>query len=209
MNRLLDRLSSWQAILAISFIGLFSATTVRHCQRAYAAVSTTANVAPAPERLLVPQPPHLSAIYVQRHEDPFQHVARRALSGQYGRLRDWQKRGYEAGLRQGVTATTRLVLTQYNGDEPSGHVDGYGQPCDPGRGNPIRVAASNRIKRGSWIWTEATGLREVRDCGSHANDGRAARLHGIWVDSWFRHARDAREAGIDGWVPTIGAVIPQ
>ena len=92
-------------------------------------------------------------------------------------------------------------MTQYNGDEASGHKDGRGIPCT------LRTAASNRITRDTCIWTEASGLRQILDSGSHANDGRAAGMGGTWVDAWFAHERDARRAGIDGWTPMAGAVI--
>lgn len=133
--------------------------------------------------------------------DPFQQAATRALRGDYGELADWQWRGYRLGLQRGATASRVLILTQYNGDEPSGKVDGRGLPCT------LRVAASNHIPRYAYIWTERSGIRQVLDCGSHANDARAAGLGGTWVDVWFRHARDARRAGVSGWRPNRGAVI--
>ena len=134
-------------------------------------------------------------------EDPFQRTATKALRGDYGKLQRWQREGYSRGLRDGVTASRTLVLTQYNGREASGKRDRHGNPCT------MRTCASNRIPQHSWIWTERTGLRQVRDCGARSNDRRARRLGGTWVDIWFPTASHAREAGVDGWRPVRGAVI--
>jgi len=133
--------------------------------------------------------------------DPFQRTAVRALRGDYGRLQQWQRDGYTQGLATGATASRILVLTQYNGDEPDGKHDRRGRDCS------LRTAASNRIAENAWVWTELSGIRQVRDCGAHSNDHRAACIGGTWVDIWFRHARDARRAGIEGWTPQAGAVI--
>jgi hypothetical protein len=133
--------------------------------------------------------------------DPFQRCATKALRGDYGRLSGWQRAGYTAGLQQGVTVSRCLVLTQFNGREASGKIDGRGRACT------MRTAASNRIPQFSFIWTERTGLRQVLDTGAHSNDWRASGLGGTWVDIWYPTARHAREAGIDGWRPVRGAVV--
>lgn len=134
-------------------------------------------------------------------EDPFQRTATKALRGDYGKLQRWQHEGYSRGLRAGVTTSRTLVLTQYNGREASGKRDRRGNPCT------MRTCASNRIRQYAWVWTERTGLRQVLDTGALSNDRRARRLGGTWVDVWFPTARHAREAGVDGWRPTKGAVI--
>lgn len=134
-------------------------------------------------------------------EDPFQRTATKALRGEYGKLARWQHEGYSRGLAEGVTASRTLVLTQYNGREASGKIDGHKKPCT------MRTCASNRIRQYAWVWTERTGLRQVLDTGALSNDRRARRLGGTWVDVWFPTARHAREAGVDGWRPTKGAVI--
>ena len=133
--------------------------------------------------------------------DRFQRQATLALRGDFGPLRPWQREAYEAGLRWGVRATTPLIVTQYNGKEKSGKVDGSGVPCT------LRTAASNKIRRNTYIWTEETGVRQVLDSGSHANDGKAAGLGGTWVDAWYPTAGAAARAGINGWTPLAGAVI--
>lgn len=142
--------------------------------------------------------------------DPFTVCARDALRGCYGPLQDWQHQAYARGLAQGVTAEQAFVMTQYNGDEPDGKVDGRGLPCT------LRVAASNRIPRYRYIWTEASGVRQILDCGSRRNDMRVRKLaetHGwpanaVWVDVWWPTARHARQKGFDGWKLQMGAVIP-
>ncbi len=136
--------------------------------------------------------------------DPFQRAATKALRGDYGPLASWQHAAYATGLQLGLTACWPLVLTQYNRAEGrSGQVDRYGRPCDP------RTAASNLIPPGYAIWTPESGLRRIRDCGARRNDLVAAKRGGIWVDVWFHSAAAAQRAGVDGWLPTRGAVIPQ
>lgn len=133
--------------------------------------------------------------------DPFQRTATKALRGDYGKLQRWQHEGYSRGLRDGVTASRTLVLTQYNGREASGKRDRHGNPCT------LRTCASNLIPENSYIWTERTGLRQVLDTGARSNDGIARRKGGIWCDIWYPTASHAREAGVDGWRPVRGAVI--
>jgi 3D (Asp-Asp-Asp) domain-containing protein len=133
--------------------------------------------------------------------DPFQCAAVRALRGDYGKLAPWQRAGYAAGLQQGVTVSRCLVLTQFNGREASGKRDRRGRACT------MRTAASNIIPENSYIWTEGTGLRQVRDTGASSNDRKARGIGGTWCDIWYPTARHARRAGIDGWKPVRGAVI--
>ena len=102
--------------------------------------------------------------------DPFQRTATKALRGDYGKLQRWQHEGYSRGLAEGVTASRTLVLTQYNGREASGKIDGHKKPCT------MRTCASNRIRQYAWVWTERTGLRQVLDTGALSNDRRARRL---------------------------------
>ena len=134
-------------------------------------------------------------------EDPFQRTATKALRGDYGKLQRWQHEGYSRGLRAGVTTSRTLVLTQYNGREASGKIDRRGRACT------MRTAASNLIPENSWVWTRRSGLRQVLDSGARSNDAYARRLGGTWVDVWYPTAQHAREAGVDGWRPTPGAVI--
>jgi hypothetical protein len=125
--------------------------------------------------------------------------ARKALEGRYGNLADWQREGYTEGLREHRAQV--LVLTAYLGTEASGKRDCRGRRCT------LRTAASNRIAQGAWVWTERTGIRQVRDRGGRGNDRRAARMGGTWVDVWYPTGRAARAAGVDGWVRTAGAVM--
>lgn len=133
--------------------------------------------------------------------DPAQRAATKALMGMSGTLQPWQRQGYSTILATGATASQALVLTAYYGTEPDGGRDRYGRPCTQ------RTAASNRLPRGAYVWTERSNLRQVLDCGAHSNDRKAARIGGTWVDVWHATPRAARAAGIDGWVPTRGAVV--
>jgi len=141
----------------------------------------------------------------QCETDPFRRCALKALAGEFGDLHEWQRLAYAAGLLQGCTASWPLVLTQYNpGEGRQGQVDRYGRKCT------MRTAASNLLPRYSYVWTELSGMRQVLDCGSRANDPKARRIGGaraIWVDVWMPSARAARVAGIDGWTLCKGTVI--
>lgn len=134
-------------------------------------------------------------------DDPAQRAAVKALRGDHGKLTPWQDEGYKLIMTTGARADRTLVLTAYYGTEPDGRRDRYGNPCT------YRTCASNRLPRHAYVWTESTNLRQVLDCGARSNDRRAARLGGTWVDVWYRSARHARAAGIDGWVPVRGAVV--
>ena len=134
-------------------------------------------------------------------DDPAQRAATKALRGDHGDLTPWQATGYRLILTSGANADRTLVLTAYYGTEPDGRRDRYGNPCT------YRTCAANRLPRHAYVWTERTNLRQVLDCGARSNDRRAARLGGTWVDVWYRSARHARAAGIDGWVPVRGAVV--
>jgi len=132
--------------------------------------------------------------------DPFQRTATKALRGDFGKLQAWQEAGYKRGLEQGVTASTSIWLTAYYGTEGRmGQVDSRGNRCT------YRTCASNKVKRGSYIWTKY-GLRQVLDCGAKFNDGIARRKGAsLWVDYWYpsaRHATFGDNAGV-----TMAAVI--
>lgn len=128
-------------------------------------------------------------------KDPGQRVAAKALAGRYGHLSDWHRTGYRAILHHGKPA--RLVLTGYYGTEGSGRTDAHGNRCT------LHTAASNKLPQGTWLWTEASGLRRVSDTGSHSNDRRAARKGGTWVDIWWPRPSAAR---VDGWTAVRGTV---
>lgn len=158
-------------------------------------------------RMAPPAPPELP-------EDPFQRTAVRALGGEFGTLETWQANGYARGLKLGVTASQALVLTQYNYHEPDGKIDRRGRACS------LRTCAVSRARwrtmENDWIWTPK-GIRQVRDSGANSNERHenfraAVRKHGlaspIWCDYWYKSGSHARRAGVDGWVGTIGAVIP-
>lgn len=144
-----------------------------------------------------------------QHTDSLQTCARKALCGYYGPLKDWQRDAYELVIRKGITVDRYFVLTQYNGQEPDGKVDARGVKCT------VRVAASNKLPRYVYIWTAASGVRQVLDCGSHRNDVIVRRLirergwpeDAVWVDIWWPTAAEARRKGFDGWKLYAGAVI--
>ena len=118
--------------------------------------------------------------------DPFQRCAIRALRGDFGKLAEWQRRGYARGLALGVTCNTRVWLTGYYATEGrQGQTDRRGRPCTR------RTAAANLVSENAWVWCEAAAeLRQVRDCGAHRNDAVARRKGArLWIDYWYRYPR--------------------
>ena len=111
--------------------------------------------------------------------DPCQATARAALAGHYGKLAPWQVAGYTLILDRKPIAQGHLLLTHYYPWEPDGKIDCRGRLCT------LRTAACNRLPQGTFIWTDAEGLREVRDTGSHRNDTVAARAGKLWADYWW------------------------
>ena len=118
--------------------------------------------------------------------DPFQRVAIKALRGDYGQLRPWQKAGYASGLAQGVTVQGTAWVTSYYPAE------GFrrGKATRSGIGVSERSAAVTRDtwyqRRGQWVWTQSYGIRVVEDTGANFNRA-AAHKHGasIWLDYWW------------------------
>jgi len=144
--------------------------------------------------------------------DPFQRTAYQVVVlGMYDAA-PWQLAAYKRGMAQGVTASRVFVTTQYNGNEADGKHDRYGNRCT------LRTAASNKLPKRAFIWTDDSGMRQVLDCGSTGNDYFVAhppkRYRGmwppetaVWVDVWWRTASEAHRMGFDGWRPRQGAVI--
>jgi len=124
-------------------------------------------------------------------EDPLQRCATKALRGDYGPLKPWQRDGYAAALAQGTTVQGRAWVTSYYPAE------GFprGQHCRSGIGVSERSAAVRSCDwtkhRGQWVWTAAYGIRVVEDTGANSNH-RAALRHGadLWLDYWFPRARN-------------------
>jgi hypothetical protein len=115
-------------------------------------------------------------------QDPFQHVANKALNGEYGVLKDWQFDGYTLGLARGTKADTTVWLTCYYATEGrDGQIDRRGRKCT------MRTAAATSIKENAYVWCWPPGeLRQIRDTGSRRND-RVARRKGAdrWIDYWY------------------------
>lgn len=116
--------------------------------------------------------------------DPFTTCATRALAGEFGPLKPWQRAAYERGLVH--AHKDRVWLTQYG-------------PWDPGRykGAPYHIAA-NVLPRESVVWLEKPGqLRVVTNCGAAYND-RVARAD---PSEWVRlpKGKKVKGKGCDYW----------
>jgi len=76
----------------------------------------------------------------------------------------------------------RVWATTYYPEEgfPRGARTASGYGCSE------RVAAANLIPRYAFVWTPATGIRQVLDTGARRNDAIAQRRYGaeFWVDFW-------------------------
>jgi len=131
-------------------------------------------------------------------KDPFQRTAIRALRGDFGKLQEWQREGYQRGLDQGATATYRFHATYYK-------LQGHGRSEEP---VSTRMAASNRLPQWSWVWLPNVGIRQVLDTGAKWNDTLADRAGcDSWCDLWFPCTAAAHRAGVTGRCAVTGAVI--
>ena len=158
------------------------------------------------------------------YSNRFARTAVKALRGDYGKLHDWQREGYERGLKLGIPGDLRLILTQYNYNEPDGKRDRYGRDimghyrkyglrhCALAK----RLVANHGPMENGWVWTERYGIRQVLDCGANSNEShkefRKARHDAgwedaTWCDYWFTSGGAARRAGLDDWQPNRGAII--
>jgi len=126
----------------------------------------------------------------------------RAISGEFGDLEPWQERAYKLAIVGNYRATKRIYATCYYGTEWDGKTDRRGRRCT------MRTCAANTIRENGYVWSEASGMRQVRDCGSTRND-RAARRAGAdhWVDFWYPTAGAASRSGAGGCAVKVGAVI--
>ena len=119
-------------------------------------------------------------------QDPFLRCATKALRGDYGKLKPWQRRGYAYGLKHRVTCWGKAWTTSYYPAE------GFyrGKPTRSGIGVSERSAAicssKWRTHRGRYVWTQAYGIRVIEDTGAD-NNQRVARRKGcrLWLDYWY------------------------
>lgn len=113
--------------------------------------------------------------------DPLQRVAAKALRGDYGKLENWQRVGYEQALKYGGVKR-KIWLTSYYTEEgfPRGATcRWWGEGCSE------RVAAANELPGFAFIWIPEVGLRQVLDTGARSNDSVARRKGAHhWVDIW-------------------------
>ena len=123
-------------------------------------------------------------------EDAFQRCATKALRGDYGTLEEWQRVGYTQALAHTPVKRLAWVTSYY----PS---EGFprGQGTRWGYGVNERCAAANELPGFSFVWTPATGIRQVLDTGADSNDRRARSREGAshWCDFW-----EARKGSLFG-----------
>lgn len=111
----------------------------------------------------------------------FRIAADKALRGDFGPLRPWQRRAYERGLRSCHADLVRMTVY--------GPWEGYdrNEGCAYGLGCNETVAASNTLPGLSVIWVPYPAhLRAIGDTGAAWNDP-TAREEGCryWVDLWI------------------------
>jgi hypothetical protein len=114
--------------------------------------------------------------------DPFRRCARKALAGEYGALKPWQRTAYERGLRAGLTAARGAKRTTYC-PRCSGRTCADGSPVRRGV-----VSASRNVPMHSLVWLATDGLLLVTDRGG-------------WVKVGGRFTRAGESANFDVWKP--------
>jgi hypothetical protein len=107
--------------------------------------------------------------------------ATKALRGDFGKLAEWQRKGYTMALT-GQHNVKRAWLTTYYPQEGFAR----GQGCRWGIGTSERVAAANRLPARTYLWiSNPPHLRQIWDTGAHSNDHVAERRGAdLWVDLW-------------------------
>ncbi len=122
--------------------------------------------------------------------DPLQRCAAKVERGDFdATLKPWQRDAYRLAVERGATVSGQAWVTCYGPNEGrQGRVTASGTPVSN------RVAAANKIKRGSYVWIAQTRgggatMRQILDCGSKRND-RIARDKGarLWIDLWVPRA---------------------
>ena len=112
----------------------------------------------------------------------FAATAIKALRGDFGPLRPWQRHAYQRGLQYGVR-TDRVRLTVY------GPWEGYdrGEGCAYGYGCSESVAASNHLPGRTVIWVPRPAhLRVIGATGAPWDDEKASREGcAYWIDLWI------------------------
>lgn len=132
----------------------------------------------------------------------FRRCALRAICGDFGPLRPWQRAAYERGLSGGV-AVKHVRQTCY------GPWEGYDRDkgCAHGYGCSEIIAAANALRARTVIWImDPAQLRVVGDTGAAWNDPRA-RSQGcaFWIDLWIPYRG---WQGLGGTVHRNIAVLP-
>jgi len=127
-------------------------------------------------------------------ECPAQRVAHKALRGDYGKLAQWQREGYQA-FADGQPKFLRAWRTYYSAHEGrQGQVDALGGRCDP-----TRTLAANALPMRSYVLIlgPETKLRQVRDRGAKRNDRVFAHRRGldIWIDEHTANRRLLQAGG--------------
>lgn len=132
---------------------------------------------PLPAQPIDTEPKPCSSKYTTT-TDPLQAAARKALDGQFGPLRPWQRHWYEVALQHPAEVRT-VWLTQY------GPWEGYA-------GDDYHIAANPRyMPLGTVVWLNKPGkLCVVTNRGASFND-RIAKSKGCdhWIDLWTRYKK--------------------
>ena len=120
--------------------------------------------------------------------DLFQACAVKALRGDFGTLRQWQKDAYQSGLARNLTANRRAKVTCYGPFEPNRISGGPYAWLGNTRVtlNDAHCASNPEIPKGSIIWTD-WGLRFVVDRGGAVKLYNCERGETADFDYWHRH----------------------
>jgi hypothetical protein len=124
-----------------------------------------------------------SPVAAHSSSDLFRRCATKALRGDFGKLKPWQRNAYQRGMAHGVR-TSRVWLTVYRPPQyRRGEGTAYGYGCSE------EVAACNALPRGTVVWVQNPAhLRVVGDTGAKGNDRIARRRGGeFWLDAWIPH----------------------
>ncbi len=123
--------------------------------------------------------------------DPVAVVAKKALAGDFGKLADWQERGYKYLAAHGATRKLAWITSYWTG-EP-----GVGTRTASGRRVSSQVCAMLDVPFSTYVLIDLPKgyeIRQVFDRGSRRNAARAhSRGASVWIDRWIPRSAPYRE----------------
>lgn len=178
--------------VALFLVAIWLSMRQAHSEQAPPVGVEVRPVIPADGRMTMPRAKFVSP-------DPLKMAAAKALRGDYGRLREWQRIGWQEVMDQGTYPGQVAWVTNYWTGEPGvGTVCASGRRVEVGRTAAMLHSSGRRLRTGEFgyyvVISLPTGyeLRQVWDTGSPRNAARARKKGAeTWIDRYVPR-RDGR-----------------